>query len=236
MHKERREVEAKFYLGKTLASGKPTEQNLLAHSFIHDETRIETDYLPDTPQDDCKKHGLLFRLREVVDCNRRLMLVTIKVRKPSKNFLDFQEIETIIPTTDTDTVERMEAMLQAATGIPESLSAFSVASDLTEARHLLADIGYTKTRIHSDKFRRTFKFKDSVASLDYFPEGMGLYLELESHSPVELKKLISQLALDPSSAITTDYGDLLKQHKASFSEQDRRKAIFTHEQRAKLIS
>ena len=86
VHK-RRELEVKFRLGDDLSDSQSIEKKLTAAGFKYIDSRIETDFLPDTANGDCKQKQLLFRIREVVTKQSRLMLMTLKLRNLSSMLL-----------------------------------------------------------------------------------------------------------------------------------------------------
>ncbi len=235
MINKRRELEVKFYLGKKLSKGNKIEQKLLDNGFRFVESRIETDFLPDTMNSDCKRNNILFRIREVITKNDKSILITVKLRKPSSKFTDFIEIETSMPNIDVQTFNLIRKILKDTTGITLNNS-IKVERSLVSIRHILEDQGYTKVRIYLDKFRREYKLDKVIATLDYFPDGMGLFLELEAYTPSDLNHVIKLLGLDSSTIITTDYGDLLKDHKKDWTAKEQREAVFSRKQSVQLLA
>lgn len=232
---QRKEIEAKFYLGENISDKKHIESNLLKSGYIFIENRIETDYVPDTANDDCKKNNIIFRVREVTTINNQKMMLTIKTRKPSKDYIDYQEIETILPSANKQTFKRIKTIIKEATGVSISNS-ITDKTILNDVRTILVNQGFTKVRIYLDKYRKVYRLKDTVATIDYFPDGMGLFLEIEEFSAFKLNRAIKALKLDKSLIITEDYGDILKIHKKHLESDEQRKGKFSHEQITKLLN
>jgi hypothetical protein len=97
-------------------------------------------------------------------------------------------------------------------------------------REAIENVGLTKHRILLSKYRENFSRGIDNATIDYFPDGMGVYVEFESHSSEALHQSIKRAGFDTSTHIDTDYGDLLKLHKADLQDQEQRTALFSRQE------
>ena len=202
--------------------------------FKRKSTRIETDYLPDTPDGLCKRNGLLLRFRENQTSNSTTWLLTLKKRSAASGIMDFEEIETDFGNPDNETFEHINQLVRAATG--RSLDKVVLRStDLSQVREAMRSCGFTKERILLDKYREEYGKARSNITLDFFPDGMGAYLEVEAHSKAKLDVIVFWLQISSGQIITTDYGNLLKEYKRNLPPKRQRVALFTPAQRLKLL-
>ncbi|MEK7152751.1 MAG: CYTH domain-containing protein [Patescibacteria group bacterium] len=224
--KQRHEYELKFKVGSDRTSIPAARKRLQEAGFVPGARAIETDYLPDTPDDVCKKAKMLLRFRQVEGTNARELLLTLKIRQADNGILHFHEYETDLYSPDPTIIATINNLLQSQVGLRLNESVVQ-AKTLDEVREAVKSLGLTKHRILLSKYRENFSLGDDNATIDYFPDGMGLYVEFESHSAVALHQSIKSAEFDASTSINTDYGDLLKLHKADLQGQEQRTALFS---------
>ena len=233
IHK-RKEIEVKVKLGTDFKS---LENNRLAVKrlgFSYKVTQLETDYLPDTPDDLCKRNGLLLRFRKVETRKSTEWLLTLKKRITNDGVMDFDEIETEFTNPDIETFEHINELLLIATGHSLDETVLD-RTTLDKVRDIVRGCGFTKDRILLDKYREEYsKSKDRIM-LDFFPDDMGAYMEIESHSKSKLEAIVTQMNIPSEVIITTDYGDLLKEHKHNLPSAEQRVALFSDGLRIKML-
>jgi adenylate cyclase class IV len=225
LSKQRHEYELKFKVGSGRNSIPAARKRLQEAGFVPGARAIETDYLPDTPDDACKKSKILLRFRQVENVDSHELLLTLKVKQADNGLLHFREYETDLYSPDPTIIATINNLLQSKTGLMLNETVVR-AKTLDEVREALKSLGLTKHRILLSKYRENFSLGKDNATVDYFPDGMGVYVEFESHSSEDLHQSIKRVGLDVSTSIDTDYGDLLKLHKATLQDQAQRTALF----------
>jgi adenylate cyclase class IV len=224
--KQRHEYELKFKVGSDRTSIPVARRRLQEAGFVPGARAIETDYLPDTPDDACKKAKILLRFRQVENADSLELLLTLKIKQADNGLLHFREYETDLYSPDMTIIATINNLLQSQVGLGLN-EAVIRAKTLDEVRETVKSLGLTKHRILLSKYRENFSLGKDNATVDYFPDGMGVYVEFESHSSEALRQSIKRVGLDVSTSIDTDYGDLLKLHKASLQGQAQRTALFS---------
>lgn len=231
---DRREVELKLFMGYKPSDTKNIKAALKKHGFAAHEPRIESDYLPDTKGFMCRKAGILLRLRHIETRHNAYDLLTVKIRKEHREYLDFQEIETDLASPDSDTFLQINKLLKTTCNLTLSTQ-LTYADGLNEIVACVKKDGFTETRILLDKFRREYT-RDSInITLDFFPENLGYYLEIEAYSPQDIVSIRTELNLEAKQNIVKDYGDLLKEHKKRYPDAERRRSVFTDRERRTLL-
>lgn len=232
-NKQRHEYELKFKAGSDRTSISAARQRIQAAGFLPGARSIETDYLPDTPDDACKKAKMLLRFRQVENADSRELLLTLKIKQADNSILHFREYETDLYSPDPTIVATINDLLQSQVGLNLNKSVIR-AKALDEVREAVKSLGLTKHRILLSKYRENFSLGDDNVTIDYFPDGMGVYVEFESHSSEALHQSIKYAGFDTSTSIDTDYGDLLKLHKADLQGLAQRTALFSESERVVL--
>lgn len=231
--KQRHEYELKFKIG-TQRGVIPAMREKLQRVGFHAGTRaIETDYLPDTSDDACKNAKILLRFRQVENVSSQELLLTLKVKQDDGKILHFREYETDLHEPDTEMIVTINKLLQSHVGLSLDKT-ITDARTLEEVRRACRLLGFTKQRILLAKYRENFSLGKDNATVDYFPDNMGVYVEFESHSPEALRLIIKRAGFDISIGISTDYGDLLKQHKDLLKVYQQRTALFLKPERKLL--
>lgn len=224
--KQRHEVELKFKVGVEREIIPHVRQRLQKAGFITGIRRIESDYLPDTPDNACKKANMLLRFRQVDTAISHELLLTLKVKQDSKDVLHFLEYETNLPDSDKGVVAAINELLMAETGLQLDESVLRLAT-LDKVISAVSDLGFSKHRILLSKYRESFSLGEDNATIDYFPDGMGVYVEFESHSATELHRAIELAGFRIHDGTVVDYGDILKLHKAGLPGHQQRIALFS---------
>jgi adenylate cyclase class IV len=232
---KRQEVEAKFRLGKDFSSLRNARKQVLGQGFFLIEKRIETDFLPDTADGSLKKNKLLLRFRYIETLLERRWLLTLKKRNENTELLDFEEIETELANISQPTLVHINKILEETVGINLEGSILKPKS-LNEVMKLVAKLGLGAVRILLDKYREEYAKDSTRITLDYFPDGMGSFLEVETHSENDTKQVYALLGFAKNKVITTDYGDLLKEHKSHLTDAERRNSVFNAKTRDLLLS
>ena len=187
---------------------------------------IETDYLPDTSNDACKRANILLRFRQVEGVGPSVLLLTLKIRQADNGVLHFREYETNLNTPNLKIIAIINDLLQAYTGLILSGTVLR-AKTLKQVKAAIHTVGFTRHRILLSKYRENFILGDDNATIDYFPDDMGVYIEFESHTMEALRNRIKQVGFSLAAGTDTDYGDLLKLHKAGLQDQAQRTALFS---------
>ena len=225
-NKQRHEVELKFKVGVNRGVIPRVRQELQKAGFIAGARSIETDYLPDTPDDACKKARILLRFRQVDNGNSHELLLTLKVKQDNEGVQHYLEYETNLPQPDKSVVAKINELLKANTGLTLDESVLQSVT-LDKVVDAVLSVGFSKHRILLSKYRENFNLVDDNATIDYFPDGMGVYVEFESHSATALHRIIKSAGYDSNDGTDIDYGDLLKLHKANLPTDQQRKALFS---------
>lgn len=224
-NKQRHEYELKFKVGSDRNSIPAVRKKLQGADFKPGARSIETDYLPDTPADACKKAKMLLRFRQVENADSHELLLTLKIKQADNGLLHFREYKTDLYSPDLTIVTTINNLLQSETGLRLS-EAVIRAKTLDEVKEAVKGLGLTKHRILLSKYRENFSLGDDNATIDYSPDGMGVYVEFESHSAEALRRSVKGAGFDASTSIDIDYGDLLKLHKVDLEDQPQRTALF----------
>ncbi len=225
-NKRRHEYELKFKMGSGRNSIPAARKKIQEAGFKPGTRSIETDYLPDTPDDACKRAKMLLRFRQVENADSQELLLTLKVKQANNDILHFYEYETDLYSPDLAVIATIKNLLQSQSGLILDETVFQ-AKTFDEVRMATKSLGLTKHRILLSKYRENFRLGKDNITIDYFPDGMGTYVEFESHSSEALRRSIKCVGLDASSGINIDYGDLLKLHKANLQGQEQRTALFS---------
>jgi hypothetical protein len=224
--KQRHEYELKFRVGGSWEAVSAARQKFQTAGFMPGFRCIETDYLPDTPEDACKNSKMLLRFRQVEGASIRCMLLTLKIKQADSGVLHFREYETDLNPPDLGIITIINDLLLAQTGFALDETVIR-AKTLDQVKRAANVLGFTKHRMLLGKYRENFSFGGNNATIDYFPGSMGVYVEFESHSAAALYGCIERARFDISEGIDTDYGDLLKLHKSSLENQAQRTALFS---------
>lgn len=231
---KRREVEVKFKINNDAQSLKRIKDLLHDIGFVFVEKRIETDFLPDTEDNLLKVNNILLRFRFVQTNKGHQRLLALKKRRGTKGVLDFEEIETDLDDVHKATKQYIKTTIKAVTGvtIEDNLLA---STDLEELQRLLNAAGLSKFRILLDKYREEYKKNTCKVTLDFFPDGMGRYLEIEGYTENEITEVYHSLGFHKNQVISIDYGDILKAHKVSLKGSRQRMAQFSDSSRRRLL-
>lgn len=232
--KRRHEYELKFKLGDDLQVLQAARMKLQEAGFIPGLRSIETDYLPDTPNDDCRKAKILLRFREVEGTTFHALLLTLKIKQADGNVLHFREYEVDLGGHgDRQVIATINNLLREYTGLILNDDVLH-AKTLEQVKDAIKAIGFSKHRILLSKYRENFSKGKDNATIDFFPDGMGIYTELESHSIDALYANVKSIGFQERDGIVTDYGDLLKLHKHNEQDQAQRTALFSKAKRTEL--
>lgn len=234
-NKQRHEYELKFKVGVDRDTIPAVRRQLQAAGFKPALRCVETDYLPDTAEGACKRSKMLLRFRHVEGATLRELLLTLKIKQSDSGILHFREYETNLYSPDSSIVATINNLLRGQT-IPALDESVIQAKTLEQARDAAQALGFTKHRILLSKYRENFSRGEDNATIDYFPDGMGVYVEFESHSAVALRDRVKQAGFNGADGTDTDYGDLLKLHKASLQDQAQRIALFSESEMTDLRS
>ena len=230
------EVEIKYRVGTRIQSLRRQRHIIKELGFTVRSRRIETDFLPDTVDGACKKSGTLLRLRRVSTPSQNSLLLTVKRRQQDKDILFFHESEVDLgqPAKDTSTRNYIIDTVLSVTGIDIS-PALNTPRNLEYLVRHFSELGLSKRRILLDKYREEY-IRDTIAiTLDYFPDSMGAFVEVEAASRDALIAVMNELPYHEKQIVTDDYGDILKAHKSTLSKNDQRTAVFTKKRRTVLL-
>lgn len=232
---QRRELEVKFKVGITTDVFVPYRKTLIAKGFVLLEKRLETDFLPDTSDSLCKQNKLLLRIRHIVTQDSERWLLTLKRRLHHEQYQDHEETETLFDNPDLATFEHINQVLFSSVkaGINPKLL---MLSDLYDIRADLCSSGFSRVRILIDKYREKYDKDGLHVTLDFFPNGMGAFMELEAFEEKQIANLIVELGFEKKKIIVDDYGDLLKQYNANKPFDEVRVGLFSEYERKRLIN
>lgn len=226
LNKQRHEVELKFKVGADRDAIPLVRKKLQNAGFITGARSIETDYLPDTSDDACKKAKMLLRFRQVNTANSHELILTLKIKQEDKAVLHSLEYETSLPDPDHIVVRKISELLKAEVGLSLDKSVLK-STTLDEVIKSVTKIGFSRHRILLSKYRENYSLGEDNATIDYFPDGVGVFVEFESHSSIALSRVIKLAGFHSNEGIVTDYGDLLKLHKANLPAEQQRIALFS---------
>jgi len=206
------------------------QERALSLGFREEDRRTELDFVPDTEGYGCRQAGLLLRFREI----RRPrvtpeILLTLKIKNTAtEGIQDNEELEMYLgrdqsgqPMFDT-----IRALLRERVGLELPITIASVRDFQTAYQIAVQELRMTERRALIEKHRQTLVRNGSVISLDYFPEGVGLFVELETQTPEALRDLINELYLAAGRLEQRTYGQLVEAKKAGQTESERRTCLF----------
>lgn len=220
-----RECEIKYALHNATEKDR-FKDYLEKHGFVAEEVRLETDYIPDTPDFLCRKNNLLLRFRNIKKLKNNDILITLKIGKTNiQGFQDAYEIQYYFSDINKELFDKINERLRSATGISLPIQVHKYKS-IEALRNYLFDIGFPSLRTYIEKKRTEYSKRDIHVTFDLFPEKIGNYLEIETQTPEELKRMIEVLKLNPNRLELRDYGDIVKAKKEGLPEEEKRTAVF----------
>lgn len=196
------ECEKKFKINdKSIVEALKTKAIKYGYNLI--DSRIETDYIIDTPKLVFEKN--LFRVREINKDNKKTLLYTVKIKGTSLGFQDYTEYE-ITPKEDSDLLINR---IQVLSGITLEKETFKC-EIVTDALRMLQNKGFIIKRIYQKK-REVYSGKIAKVLFDIFPQPVGIFLEIESENEKHLDTVINQLNLGEYVVETRNYGQIIRE-------------------------
>lgn len=216
----RRECELKYRVNNDEHSS--IEQKLSELGFFFQRNIVETDFIFDTEDRLCRNSNMLFRLRIETDGEkqRSRTLVTVKNKKrnslivDSKNinyritaFQDNSEIEFNAYNPDEKEVSFCIDCLEKVTGYSISKDDFMEQSLLRLMHNFFAK-GFTHLEILQKK--RTYYNRSNInICLDFFPEGNGKFIEIETYNETDLYDVVELLGMSSDNLESRNYGEII---------------------------
>lgn len=223
-----REVEIKVEL-QSAEEARALYDTALSVGFALEGDQTELDFVPDTPGYTCRKKGLLLRFRQVrrPDAPPRL-LITLKIKNSASRYVqDTEELQFYIGEIDAmPMLAKINAVLNESVHFTLPSALLEIVDFATAYRLAVEDLGLTARRALVEKHRRTLRRGTSELSLDIFPEPIGSFVELETHTPDELWALVDELKLRYAPLDARYYGDIVNTKQAGKPEAERRTALF----------
>lgn len=220
-----RECEVKFALSDEVEEGR-IKAILNTNNFVSEEEQLETDFVPDTQDFLCRRHGLILRFRRIKNSKKDEILLTLKIGKTTiEGFQDAREIQYYFSEIKKELFEKINEMLKQISGLelPYEVHEFY---DLRAMQKYLAEIGLSGFRTFIEKKRTIYSKDDRSVTFDIFPENIGKYMEIETLTPEELENMISLLKLSKSQVELRDYCSIVKDTKVGLSDTEQRTALF----------
>ena len=157
------------------------------------DSRIETDYIMDTPETAFGKN--LFRVRYMNNAEGKTILYTVKLKGASTDFQDYTEYE-ITPKEDGADI----------------LVRFKI-TDVNKVLNKLLREGFIIKRAYQKK-REEYSDKDTKVLFDIFPDPVGMFAEIEAGSEENLKSTVEKLGLTNCPLESRNYGQIIREATA----------------------
>lgn len=172
--------------------------------YVLIDSRVETDYIMDTPEMALGKN--LFRVREIKNAEGNTVLYTIKLKGVSTDFQDYTEYE-IIPGKDDAAI--LTSLIKGMCGIALDESIFKI-TDVNEAVDNLLRDGFIIKRAYQKK-REEYSSKNTKVLFDIFPDPVGMFVEIEASSKESLNSTVEKLGLANCSLESRNYGQIIRE-------------------------
>lgn len=206
MNTSNRECEIKYPLTKN--NRESFEDTLRRLGFAITDDRIETDFILDDPNNNCKRNGILFRVRNISRQDSSCILITLKIKNKSSKFQDNLEIETLSTCFGVQEADKISNTVKHYTNIILT-SAQMNTSDITYLLKYLITSGLCKIEImQKHRVEYTRSNVSCIISFDELPNPIGQFMEIETHSEDDLYYYINAFSLDELSIEQRNYGKI----------------------------
>lgn len=172
--------------------------------YVLIDSRVETDYIIDTPQMAFGKN--LFRVREINNAEGKKILYTVKLKGASADFQDYTEYE-ITPEEEGDDI--LVRLIKGVCGVELDESVFKMTC-VNEALDKLIRYGFIIKRAYQKK-REEYSDKDTKVLFDIFPDPVGMFAEIEADNEESLRFAVEKLGLTNSPLEARNYGQIIRE-------------------------
>lgn len=172
--------------------------------YVLTDSRVETDYIIDTPEIDFGKN--LFRVREINSAEGKTILYTVKLKGGSTDFQDYTEYEI---TPNEDRADILVQLIKCVCGIELNESMFKI-TDVDEVLKKLLCEGFIIKRAYQKK-REEYSSNDTKVLFDIFPDPVGMFAEIEAGSEESLKSTVVKLGLTNCPLELRNYGQIIRE-------------------------
>ena len=175
--------------------------------YVLTDSRIETDYIMDTPETAFGKN--LFRVRDMNNAEGKTILYTIKLKGTSTDFQDYTEYEI---TPKEDGADILARLIKSVCGVELDESIFKI-TDVNKALNKLLCEGFIIKRAYQKK-REAYSDKDTKVLFDIFPDPVGMFVEIEAGGEENLKSTVEKLGLMNCPLESRNYGQIIRETTA----------------------
>lgn len=200
------------------------QQRLLESGFEKEDEILETDYVPDTDQFECKKNGMVLRVRQISG-GKNDMLVTLKLRNQNDKIQDNYEVEFYKSQFDAKKLNEISRILNEYTGKKLPFGILEK-EELLDIVGEMKRNGFSETRMLSQKKRTNYRRYQITVSFDTFPGSVGTYMEIEASNPEMLEKFVNDMDLEMEKVEPLNYGKLIQKKQQDLPEKLRRICMF----------
>lgn len=179
-------------------------KKVVKNGYVLIDSRVETDYIMDTPEMTFGKN--LFRVREIETAEKKTILYTVKLKGVSDDFQDYTEYEIIPEKGDADVLVRL---IKSVCGIELDESVFKI-TDVQEALDKLLHDGFIIKRVYQKK-REEYSGKDTKVLFDVFPDPVGMFVEIEASSEDSLRSTVEKLGVANCPLESRNYGQIIRE-------------------------
>lgn len=171
------------------------------------DSRIETDYIMDTPETAFGKN--LFRVRYMNNAEGKTILYTVKLKGASTDFQDYTEYEI---TPKEDGADILVRLIKSVCGVELDENIFKII-DVNKVLNKLLREGFIIKRAYQKK-REEYSDKDTKVLFDIFPDPVGMFAEIEAGSEENLKSTVEKLGLTNCPLESRNYGQIIREATA----------------------
>lgn len=182
-------------------------EKVVKEGYVLTDSRIETDYIMDTPEMAFGKN--LFRVRNINNAEGKTILFTIKIKGVSADFQDYTEYE-IAPKDDGADI--LVRLIKYLCGIELDEGIFKI-TDADKALTELFCKGFIVKRVYQKK-REEYSDEDTKVLFDIFPDPVGMFVEIEADSEEGLKSTVTKLGLTNCPLESRNYGQIIREATA----------------------
>ncbi len=206
-HESINECEVKFPL--TLNVGNKIEAYIHKMPIIYCGSSIlEDDLVIDTKKHDLKKRGILIRFR-IYEKNDHSLL-TIKFKKDRGLIKQDIELQRMMSSDNKIFLNLVNNFLKAANLSMINFENIIYIKNGDKLENYFKHTKYRRVRMRIQKKRQVFKVRENeTICLDELPKEIGRFVEIESDSLKNVKKIMRLIGLNSKLAVKEDYGEIV---------------------------
>lgn len=186
---------------------------------------FEDDLVIDTEAYDLKKRGILFRFRMFK--KGRPVLFTIKFKKERGLIKHDIELQKTITENNMTFFNLVNDFLKAFNMSKINFKNLITVKNSDEIAKYFKHTIYRRVRMRIQKKRQVFRIKENeTICLDVLPKDIGKFIEIESDSLENVKRIMRLIGLDQRLIIKEDYGEIVMSYNKLHNIKDERVAKF----------